>query len=332
MIPDELDTLRMAASRNDRIGIMTSIERLDEAFDRDGFGSQRFDTMAALLDRRSDDSPDEDVSEGYREAVIELEQRRIELDRSTLAYVRGEDSSTTLIDSIDAVDAAYREYDESTVALKATVSDVSTAPILVVSGTPDIEIPKGTTIGAELALSSVGRSHPDPIAVRVESEVSANVSPRTIEDLSEDETIPLQIELSPSTAGEFDVFVTATGETTADRVGFVIYVLTKRDYVQKAGQAARSLETILVPMGGRGNGSSNQARTLRRRLESISDDLENRRHPIRSIDNRLNAVQNTVESMKRRIASSESSVERQEALYILESISEQIDDAIEALP
>lgn len=330
MIPDELDALRTAAERDDPIAVMASIERLDVAFERNRSGSKRFDTMAALLDQRINDS-DDDVRNGYREAVVELEQRRIELDRSTLAYVQEADSAAKIVESVDAVDEAYRECEERTMALETTVSDVSTAPILVVWGGDDIEAPKGTTVDTQVVLSTVGRSHPDSIAIDVESEIPASVSPSLVRSLGENETTTVRVELSPSIAGEFDVFVTVSGETNSDRLRFTVLVLTKRDYVVRASRLVRSLETMLDSTRGRRNGLRNQARTLRRRLVTISDDLEKPRRPARSIDNRLSAAQNNVEAMKREISSLEPSVEWQEILYILENIIERIDSAIEAL-
>lgn len=333
MIPEEFDTLRKAAERGDRIGVMAAAEHLDVAFERDRLESRRFDTMAVLLDQRLDGSND-DVKNRYREAVVELERRWIELNRSTLAYVQGEDSSTALVESADAVVEAYRKYKERTRVLETRVSAVPFPPLVVLWGDADIEIPKGTTIDAELALSAVGHSHPDPITIESESEIPASVSSSVVERLDGDEPITVRVKPSPATAGEFDVFVTATGETNADRFRITALVLAKRDYVDRAGQAVTSLEATLDSVGGRGrwNGVRNQTRILRRRLESISDDLEDERRPTRSIDNRLYAVRNGFEAMKRQISRSGSSVQRQESLYTLEGIIEEIDGAIEALP
>lgn len=332
MIPDELAALRTAAVRDDRIAVMNGIERLDGAFERDRLESRRFDTMAALLDQPIDHSND-DARNGYREATVELEQRWIELDRSTLAYVQSEDSSTTLIESIDTVDVAYREREERTTALETAISDVPMSPMVVIQGNADIEVSKGATVGAELALSVIGRSHPDPITVDVESEIPASVSPLVVNGLDENETSTVHIELSPAIAGEFDVIATVNGETNANRFQFTVRVLAKHDYVDRTTLAVRSLETVLAPLkgGDQGNGLRNQARTLRRRLDSISADLENRRRPTRSIDNRLNAARNSTDAMKYQASRFKSSVERQEVLYILEDITGEIDSAIEAL-
>lgn len=331
MIPDELDALRTAAARDDPIAVMASIERLDVAFERDRSGSKRFDTMAVLLDQRIDDSNDDGVRNGYREAIVELEQRRIELDRSTLAYVEDEDSPATLVESVDAVDEAYRVCQERTVALETIISTVLTSPMLIVWSDPVIETPKGMTVDAEVVLSTIGRPHLDSIDLDVESEIPASVASSTVEGLDVHETATVQVELSPPTAGEFDVFVTASGETNADRLRFTVLVLAKRDYVVRASRLVASLETMLDSTRGRRNGLRNQARTLRRRLESISDDLEKPRRPARSIDNRLGSARNSVEAMKREISSFEPGVERQEVLYLLEDITEGIDSAIEAL-
>jgi hypothetical protein len=333
MITDELDTLRTAARRNDRVGVMASVERLDVAFERDRLGSRRFDTMATLLDQRFDDSSDEDTRNGYREAIVELEQRRIELERSTIAYVEGEESSMTLVESIEAVDESYRRFKENTMALETTVSDVPTPPLLVVWGDPTIEVQKGTTDNVWLTLATVGRSHPDSIVVDVESEIPTSVTPSTIRRLDTNETVALSVELSPFTAGEFDAFVAVTGETNADRFRFTVLVLSKCDCVDRATLAVGSLETILDSMEERerSNGLKNQARTLRRRLKSISDDIEGGNRPTRSIDNRLGATRNDAEAMKRRVSSFEPSVGRQKLLYVLENIIGEVDRAIEAL-
>lgn len=159
---------------------MTAIERLDVAFEHDRLEYQRFDMMAALLDQRIDDENADAAKSEYRDAVVELEQRRIELDRSTLSYVQGEDSSVTLAESIDAVDEAYRLCRKRTVSLETTVSSVPTPPILVLWGDSHLETPKGIPANAELTLSSVSHSHPDPIAINIESEIPANVSPSII--------------------------------------------------------------------------------------------------------------------------------------------------------
>lgn len=331
MIPNELDTLRAAAKRDDRVAVMASVERLDVAFERHRLGSQRFDTIAALLDQRIDDS-NHDTKNGYREAVIELEQQRIELERSTLAYVQGEDSSAALIESVDAVTEAYRMYRERTVSLETTVSDASTSPLLVLWGDPVIEVPKGATVNAELSLATVGRSHPDSIAVNVESEMTANRTSLTVEGLNANEIHTICIELGSSTAGEFDVFATATGEMNVDRFRFTALVLAKREYITRASRLVGSLETMLDSMEEpkRRNRLKNQARILQRRLEAVND-LKDGRQPVRSIDNRLNAAQNSTEAMKRQLASVGPTMQRQEVLYLLENISEEIDSAIEAL-
>lgn len=330
MISTELDALRTAAERDDRIAAMKAIEHLDEAFERDRLESQRFDTMAALLDQPIDDLSDDTRNE-YREAVVELGRRRIELDRSILAYVQAEDSSATLVEAVDAVDVAYRVHKERATALETTVSDVSLPPMVLVQGNADIKVPKGTTVDAELALSVIGDSHFHSTIVDVESKIPASVSPSVAGSLDENETTTVHVELSPTIDGEFDVVVTATGKTNVDRFQFTALVLTKRDYVDGASRITESLETTFDSMGeGRGHGLGNQARTLRRRLELISDDLEDRRKPMRSIDNRLNAVRNSAEAMERQLSHFESSVKRQESLYILENIIDEIDGAIEA--
>lgn len=331
MILDELAALRTAAVRDDLIAVMNTIERLDGAFERDRLVSRRFDTMAAFLDQPINHS-DDDARNGYREAIVELEQRWIELDRSTLAYVQAEDSSATLVDAIDSVDVAYREREEHMRALETTVSAISMSPMVVVQGDADVEVSKGATGGAELALSVIGRSHPDPITVDVESEIPASVSPSVVDGLDENQTTTVHVELSPATAGEFNVIVTVNGETNTDRFQFTVRVLTKHDYVDRTTLAVRSLETVLAPLKGRDqwDGLRNQAQTLRRRLDSISADLENRRRPTRSIDNRLNAARNSADAMNRQVSRSGSSVERQEVLYLLERITKQLDDAIEA--
>lgn len=331
MILDGLAALRTAAVRDDPIAVMNGIERLGGAFERDRLESRRFDTMAALLDQPIVHSND-DARNGYREATVELEQRWIELDRSTLAYVQAEDSSATLVDAIDAVDVAYREREERMSALETAILDVPMSPAVVIQGDADIEITKGATVDAELALSIIGRAHPDPITVDVESEIPASVSPSVIGGLDENETTTVHVELSPATAGEFNVVVTVNGETNADRVRFTVRVLAKRDYVDRTSLAVRSLETVLDSLEGENHwdGLRNQARTLRRRLDSISTDLENRRRPTRSIDNRLNAARNSADAMNRQVSRSVSSVERQEVLYMIESITEQLDNAIEA--
>lgn len=330
MISDELSTLRVAAERDDRIAVMKAIERLDVVFERDRIESRRFDTIATLLDQRVDDSND-DVRNGYREAVVELEQRRIELDRSVLAYVQDEDSSMTLVQSVDAVEEAYHVCHERTVSLETTASNVPIPPLVVLWGDSVLEVPKGATVDTEMVLSTAGRPHPDPIVIDVESEMSTSVSPSIVGSLDENETATIRIELSPSTAGEFGVFVTATGETNVDRFRFTVLVLAKHEYVVRASRLARAFETALDSMGGRRNGLRNQARTLRRRLESISDDLGKRRRPTHSIDNRLNAARNSVEAMRREISSFEPSVQRQEVLYALETLNREIDAATEAL-
>lgn len=331
MILDELATLRTAAVRDDSIAVMNGIERLDGAFERDRLESRRFDTMTALLDQPIVHSND-DARNGYRKATVELEQRWIELDRSTLAYVQAEDSSATLVDAIDAVDVAYREREERMRALETAVSAIPMSPMVVVQGDADIEASKGATVDAELALSIIGRAHPDPITIDVESEIPASVSPSVVDGLDENETTPVQVELSPATAGEFNVLVAVNGETNADRFRFTVHVLAKRDYVDRTTLTVRSLETVLGSLEGENqwNGLRSQARTLRRRLDSISDDLENRRRPMHSIDNRLNAARNSVDAMNRQVSGSGSSVKRQEVLYLLESITKQLDDAIEA--
>lgn len=331
MISAELDALRTAAERDDRIAAMRVIERLDEAFERNRLDSQKFDTMAALLDQPIDDSSDDTRNE-YRKAVVELGRRRIELDRSILAYVQAEDSSVTLVEAVDAVDVAYREREERMRALETAISDVSISPMVVVQGDADIEAPKGATAGAEMVLSVIGRSHPDPITVDVESEIPVSASPSVVDDLDENETTPIHVEMSSATAGEFNVVVTVNGEMNVDRFRFTVRILAKPDYVDGTTLTVRSLETVLDSPEGENqwNGLRNQARILRRRLESISDDFEGQRKPMRSIDNRLRAARNSAEAMERQLSRFESSVERQEALYILESIIDEIDGAIEA--
>lgn len=332
MIRDELDVLRTAAEQDDRIAIMESIECFDIVFEQDRLGSQQFDTMAALLDHRNDDSSD-DVKDKYREAVIELEQRRIELDRSALAYVQGKESSMALVESVDAVDKAYQVCQKRMIVLETAVSDAITQPLLVLWGNSTLEVPKGATVNAAMTLSVVGRSHPNLIRIDAESEMPATVLPSTVGNLDKNETIMVRVELSPPTAGKFDTFVTAAGKTIADQFRFTTLVLAKGDYVIRAIQAVESLETTLDSMERRRqwNGLRNQVRTLRRRLESISNDLENQRRSTRSMDNRLNAARNAAEAMKREISSSEPSVERQEVLYILKIITDILDNAIESL-
>lgn len=332
MTSDELDTLRRAAERNDRVAVMETIERLDVVFKWERLGSRRFDTMAILLDQRIGDLND-NMKNGYREAVAELEQRRIELERSTLAYVHGEDSSAALIESLDAVAEAYQVCRERTVSLETTVSAASPSPLLVLWGDPLIEVPKGATGNAEVALSVVGRSYPNSITIDTKSEIPASASPSIVGGLPENETLTVRVELSSSTAGEFDVLVTATGETSTDQFPFSIRILAKREYVDRASRLVGSLETMLGSVEGRRrrNGLRNQARTLRRRLESISDDLEKPRRPVRSIDNRLSAARTSVEVLKNDLSLSEPTVERQEALYILENIRKETNNAIEAL-
>lgn len=331
MIPDELDTLRTAAERDDRIAAMTVIERLDVAFERDRLEYQRFDLMATLLDQRIDDENADTAKSEYRDAVAELEQRRIELDQSTLRYIQGEDSSAALVESIDAVGEVYRVCRKRMVSLEMTVSSVQTPPLLVFWGDSALEIPKGIPTSAELTLSSVSRSHPDPIPINIESEIPANISPSIIGSLDENEVVTVRVELSPSNAGEFDVFVTATGEANVDRFRFTALVLTKHDYVLRANRLTGSLETILDSTGGQQNGLRNQVRTLRRQLGSISDDIQDRRRPAHSIDNRLNAIRNNIEALKNQASASSPNLQRQEAIYLLRDISGAIDSAIEAL-
>lgn len=334
MTSDELGTLRTAARRDDPIAVMDGIERVHATFERDWVDYRRSDTMATLLDQAIEEGVD-DAAKDYWEGITELEQRRIELNRSTLAYVQDESSAETLVESVDAVAGAYRECERRIETLETTVSDVSVPPLLIVSGDPMVEASKGTTVSRELTLFNVGRSHADSISVDTESEVTMAVVPSSIDGLEENGSELLRVDLSPSTAGEFDAYVTATGEATVDRFRFTVHVLTKREYVDRAGRLASSLEMSLdsvLPEGGRGNGLRNQIRTLRRRLESISDTLESRRRPKRPIDNRLNAARNSAEAVERGITSLEPSVERQELLYALESLKKAIDDAIEALP
>lgn len=287
--------------------------------------------MATLLDQRVDDVNADAAKSEYRDAVAELEQQRIELDRSTLRYVQGEDSSAALVESIDAVDEAYRLCRKRTVSLETIVSTGSNSPLLVLWGDPFIEIPKGLTVNAEVALSTVGHSYSDPIAIDTKSEIPASVSPSIVGGLNENETLTVGVELSSSTAGEFDVFVTAVGKTSTDQFRFSIRVLAKRDYINRASRLIRSLETLLDLIEGPQNGLRNQAQILRRRLELISDNLEKPRQPARSIDNRLRAARNSVEAMKNELSSFEPSVERQETLYVLETLREEINSAIEAL-
>lgn len=333
MTAAELGTLRAAARRDDPIAVMDAIERVHVTYERDRIDYRRFDTMATLLDQGIEER--DDAARDYREAITELEQRRIELDRSTLAYVQGESSADTVVESVDTVNGAYQECKPRIETLETTVSDVSVPPFLIVSGDPVVEVSKGTTVSREQTLFNVGRSHPGSIAVETESEVRASVTPSSIDGLDENSSELLRVDLSSSTAGEFDAFVTATGEATADRFRFTVLVLAKGEYVDRAGRLAGSLEMSLdsvLPEKGRGNGLGNQIRTLRRRLESISADLEGRRRPKRSIDNRLNGARHNVEALRRQISSLEPSVGRQELLYTLESIENGIDDAIEALP
>lgn len=333
MTAAELETLRAAARRDDPIAVMDAIERVHVTYERDRIDYRRFDTMATLLDQGIEER-DDDVARDYREAITELEQRRIELDRSTLAYVQGESSANTVVESVDTVNGAYQECKRRIETLETAVSGVS-VPLLIVSGDPVVEVSKGTTVSRELTLFNVGRSHPGSIAVETESEVRASATPSSIDGLDENGSELLRVDLSSSTAGEFDAFVTATGEATADRFRFTVLVLAKGEYVDRAGRLAGSLEMSLdsvLPEKGRGSGLRNQIRTLRRRLESISADLEGRRRPKWSIDNRLNGTRNSVEALRRQISSLEPSVGRQELLYTLESIENGIDDAIEALP
>lgn len=331
---DELGTLRTAARRDDPIAVMDGIERVHATFERDRVDYRRSGAMATLLDQSIEEGVD-DVARDYREGITELEQRWIELNRSTLTYVQDESSAETLVESVDAVAGAYRECERRIETLETTVSDVSVPPLLIVSGDPMVEASKGTTVSRELILFNVGRSHADSISVDTESEVTMAVVPSSLDGLKENGSELLRVDLSPSTAGEFDAYVTATGEATVDRFRFTLHVLTKGAYVDRAGRLARSLEMSLdsvLPEGGRGNGLTNRIRTLRRRLESISDALESRRRPKRSIDNQLNAARNSAEAVEREITSLEPSVERQELLYALESLKKAIDDAIEALP
>lgn len=141
----------------------------------------------------------------------------------------------------------------------------------------------------------------------------------------------MRVELSPSTAGAFDVFATATGEANVDQFHFTALVLTKHDYVVRASQLANSLETILDSTGEQQNGLRNHVRTLQRQLGSISDNIQNRRRPAHSIDNRLNAVHNNIEALKHQASASSPNLQRQEAIYLIRDLSGTIDSAIEAL-
>lgn len=334
MTAAELKTLRAAARQDDPIAVMDAIERVHVTFERDRIDYRRFDTMASLLDQAIDEA-DDDAARAYRETVTELEQRRIELDRSALAYVQNENPAETLVESVDAVDQAYRQCERRIETLETTVSGVSVPPLLIVSGDPVVEFSKGTTVSRELTLFNVGRSHTDSIAVDTECEVRASATPSSIDGLDENGSEPLRIDLSASAAGEFDAFVTATGKATVDRFPFTVLVLAKGEYVKRVGRLAGSLELSLdsvLPETGRGNGLRSQIRTLQRRLESISDDLERQHPPIRSIDNRLNGARNNVEALRRQITSLEPSVGRQELLYTLENIENEINDALEAMP
>ncbi|MDL5362822.1 hypothetical protein [Halalkalicoccus sp. NIPERK01] len=333
MIPDELDTLRAAAERDDRIAVMASTERLDAVLEQQRFEHRRFDTIAVLLDQLRDDSDGDDAKSEYRETISELEQRRIELERSTLAYVQGEDSSSTLIKSVDTVSEAYRESKEKIAALETDVSDAPIPPLLVVWGDPDIEIPKGAVGSMELTLSTIGRSHPDSIVIDTESDIPTKVTPSVLESLGKNETATIRVELSPSTGGDFTVFVTATGETN-DRFRFTVRVLTKGNLIDQTTRLVGSFEIMLDSMEGRKrrNGLRNQVRTLQHRLESISDDLEDERQPIHSVNNRLDAARNLADAIEHTLTTCEPSVKRQELLYILENIKKEIRNAIEALP
>jgi hypothetical protein len=332
MIPDEFARLRTAARENDRTTVMESIERLDQTSERDRLSSRRFDAMAVLLDQRIDESDGDDASGRYREAITELEQLRVELDRAILAYVYEEAPAGAVVEAVDGIEAAHSERDRAAEELETVAADFSMPPLLIVSGPENVEIRKGTIEYVELHLSNAGGPSAETIAIDCESDVPASVTPSTVEDLDENDTALLEAELSPSTAGEFDVDIAAAGKTSNDRFRLVIDVLPKRDYVDRAHRLAATLETVVSPTeGGRGqrNGLENRVRTLRRRLESISTDLETRRQPSHSIDNRLDAVHNKVLAIERRIESLDSGVERQESIYLLNNILDAIENAIE---
>jgi hypothetical protein len=178
MTAAEIETLRAAARRDDPIAVMDAIDRVHASYERDRIGYRRFDTMASLLDQTADEG--DDAARNYRETVIELEQRRIELDRTALAYVQGENPAETLVASVDAVDEAYRRCERRIETLETTVSDVSVPPLLIVSGNPGVEVPKGTTVSRELTLFNVGRSHTGSIAVDAESEVRTSATPSSL--------------------------------------------------------------------------------------------------------------------------------------------------------
>jgi hypothetical protein len=318
MFTEQLQRLRNELADDDRSRVLDLTDPVMDALEATRTREAAYDKVAQHV-RASADGDAHSVADDYLGAVAEAEERRSEAIQTVMRYLSGEVTGETAASAVDdAIDAENRLGD-ATDALDGAKGDVSVPPILAVTGTETLEIPKGTDASETYTVSNLGTEVAADVTVSVDGDLSLSVSPTAVGRLAPEEEATVTLSGSPTDEGQHNVRLSASSGHVGDVLVVTAVVADKGDYVERARTQVQTLRRTVAGIredtdGGngkngrdKGNGENglqgveNKLRTIENRLQKAQRQLERGRTPANAVDNQLGAAINELEAVQNQV-------------------------------
>lgn len=317
MFTEQLQRLRNDLADDDRSGVLNLTDPVMDALEATRTREAAYDKVAQHV-RASADDDAHSIADDYLDAVSKAEKRRSEAIQTVMRYLSGETTGKATASAVDdAIDAENRLGD-TTDALDGAKGDVSVPPILAVTGTETLEIPKGTDVSETYTISNLGTEVAADVTASVDGDLALSASPTAVGRLAPEEEATVTLSGSPSDEGQYNIRLSASSGHVGDVLVVTAVVANKADYVERARTQVQTLRRTVAGIrddggngknGNRGKGDGgddlqgveNKLRTIGNRLEKAQRQLERGRTTANAIDNRLGAAINVLEAVQNQV-------------------------------
>lgn len=296
----ELTEIKRAVESNRKAQVVENIPELldeNEKIREDTIPFTRLALAVLYLSRLTESSlgrEEFETASEFNEVRDELLETNIQVSETLSEYVRGEATPDELIEKIDAFMRARDRYEETSQDLVEIQSD-EVPGIISITGPQTDSVPKGGRYTERLSIKNMGGDRVSSISLEAggDSQVSASVSPSTIDSIDQDGEASVSLVAETNVSGTFSITVSATStdnsnQYSSDQYELRLSIFSKKDYIQRAISQTRNLRSSVPdtssgsgnpgrgggPPAGKGNrGSARGVNGLRSKLDNIEKAL-----------------------------------------------------------
>lgn len=307
MVVDTLEDVKIAIEAANEQRVSELVDPVHDRFEQRREKTEAIATFASRLSEQAETvEAVQNAVEEYFTSSSEARRARLEVNRAVLGYLNGSMSKDRAASVVgDAIEAESR-LTKATEDVTGLDMDVEVPPVLTLAASGELEIPKRTPIAEMVSVTNWGDRRAVEPSVEIESSLSVEPVPSTLDDVAPGETAEVELAGTPESTGAHEVAIEVVAGDARARAEIEIVVADRTMYLDAARTQIRELQSLIGELQEQTGGPphdgltaiENKLRTADKRLGSIIRAVEQGVDED-AVENRIEAVVNLLETVGR---------------------------------